>query len=177
MFGKSDKKKGTGTILLGFATLMFGMDAMSGAVEGLADIPAFQNLFIMFKNPILGVLCRALNEVLDTTLQAFVENDVRAAIKVEPLEQVVDELKTLLRDSHIVRLRNGDCTVEAGFIWSDLLTNLERTSDHCSNVAACILETNDHHLNMHESVRRFKRNSSDYKSKYEEYRKKYEIIH
>ena len=60
MFGKSSKKKDTGTILLGFATLMFGMDTMSSAVSGLADVPAFQNLFIMFKNPILGVLAGAI---------------------------------------------------------------------------------------------------------------------
>jgi phosphate:Na+ symporter len=60
MFGKTSKKKDTGTILLGFATLMFGMDTMSSAVAGLADVPAFQNLFIMFKNPILGVLAGAI---------------------------------------------------------------------------------------------------------------------
>ena len=60
MFGESSKKKDTGTILLGFATLMFGMDTMSGAVSGLADVPAFQNMFIMFRNPILGVLVGAI---------------------------------------------------------------------------------------------------------------------
>ena len=67
MFGKSSKKKDTGSVLLGFATLMFGMDTMSGAVAGLADIPAFQNLFLMFKNPILGVLVGA---ILTTIIQS-----------------------------------------------------------------------------------------------------------
>ena len=60
MTGKTDKKKDTGTILLGFATLMFGMDTMSGAVAGLADVPAFRNMFIMFKNPLFGMLAGAV---------------------------------------------------------------------------------------------------------------------
>ena len=122
-----------------------------------------------------GVLCAALNEILDMTLVAYVDNDAQAAAKVEPLEQVVDELRRILRDSHIVRLRSGECTVEAGFIWSDLLTNLERTSDHCSNVAVCIMDAKYNNMNMHESLRSLKKDNAEYKKSVEEYMKKYAI--
>ena len=78
-----------------------------------------------------------------------------------------------LRDSHIVRLKNGECTVEAGFIWSDLLTNLERTSDHCSNIAVCVLEGNEQRMNLHESLREIKSGSPLYDKLYDEYAQKY----
>ena len=120
----------------------------------------------------LGALCSAVSEILDTTLAAFESNDIAVAANVEPLEQVIDRMKDTLRDSHIVRLRNGDCTVEAGFIWADLLTNLERTSDHCSNIAACIIDLHDKNLNVHESLREIKTDSY-YKEKYEFYAEKY----
>lgn len=121
----------------------------------------------------MGVLCNALKEILDTTLEAFVNNDMATARKVEPLEQVIDRLRMALRDSHIVRLKNGECTVEAGFIWSDLLTNLERTSDHCSNIAVCVLEGNEQRMNLHESLREIKSGSPLYDKLYDEYAQKY----
>jgi phosphate:Na+ symporter len=67
-----------------------------------------------------------------------------AAVRVEPLEKIIDALKEQLRTRHILRLQQGDCTMDAGFIWSDLLTNLERTAAHCSNIAGCIMD-NAHH--------------------------------
>ncbi len=97
----------------------------------------------------LHVLCRALSDILTLTLAAFEENDPAKAAEVEPLEQVIDGLRAALRDGHIVRLKNGDCTVEAGFIWSDLLTNMERTADHCSNIAACIIEADQQEMDLH----------------------------
>ena len=121
----------------------------------------------------LGILCSAISEILDTTLAAFETSDITVASNVEPLEQVIDRLKDTLRDSHIIRLKNGDCTVEAGFIWADLLTNLERTSDHCSNIAACIIDLHDRNLNVHESLREIKRDSTYYKEKYDFYVDKY----
>lgn len=123
----------------------------------------------------LGVLCRALEEILDMTVTAFTENDSILACNIEPLEQVVDDLKTTLRDRHIVRLKDGACTVEVGFIWADILTNLERSSDHCSNIAACILDANQHNLNIHESVRNMKENNEIFDAKFKEYAKKYTI--
>ena len=99
----------------------------------------------------LAVITAALTEVLDTSLKAFTEKDVSAARLVEPLEQVIDELRKQLRTRHILRMKKGECSIEAGFVWSDLLTNLERVSDHCSNVALCVLDMNKHNLNVHET--------------------------
>lgn len=88
----------------------------------------------------LGVLTDAVEEILDLALRAFLDEDVEAASKVEPLEEVIDGLKEQMRTRHILRLQQGDCSIDAGFVWSDLLTNLERTADHCSNIAVCVLE-------------------------------------
>ena len=99
----------------------------------------------------LAVITAALTEVLDTSLKAFTEKDVSAARLVEPLEQVIDELRQQLRTRHILRMKKGECSIEAGFVWSDLLTNLERVSDHCSNVALCVLDMKKHNLNVHET--------------------------
>ena len=121
----------------------------------------------------LNVLCRALSEILELTLRAFENNDPVAARLIEPLEQVIDRLKRKLRDSHIVRLRCGECTVEIGFIWADLLTDMERTSDHCSNIAACIIDAADQNLNIHESVREFKNNNPEFEEFYRSYIEKY----
>lgn len=123
----------------------------------------------------LGVLCSALSEILDITLEAFEKNDVEVASNVEPLEQVIDNLKTILRDRHVVRLKGGDCTVEAGFIWSDLLTNMERTSDHCSNIAVCVIDAERHDMNAHESLKSIKESSEEFDDKFTAYSKKYSV--
>lgn len=123
----------------------------------------------------LDVLCKALEEILDMTVTAFANNDSDLACNIEPLEQVVDNLKSTLRDHHIVRLKDGACTVEVGFIWADILTNLERASDHCSNIAACILDANQHNMNVHESVRSMKENDQNFDAKFKEYTEKYTI--
>ena len=123
----------------------------------------------------LGVMCDALAEVLDITLDAYTGNDSEKAFHVEPLEQVIDDLKSLLRDRHVVRLKDGDCTVEAGFIWSDLLTNLERTSDHCSNIALSVIDAGQHNMNAHESTRSLKHNNPVFRGLYASYSKKYTV--
>lgn len=121
----------------------------------------------------LDVLCSAVFEIIDMTLEAFENNDTATACNVEPLEQVIDGLKSVLRDSHIIRLKNGDCTVEAGFVWSDLLTNLERVSDHCSNIAGCVIDSKESNFNLHESLKFMKDSSPYYKEKYKLYAEKY----
>ena len=95
---------------------------------------------------------------------------------VEPLEQVIDELKEKLRTSHIRRLSKGECSIEAGFVWSDLLNNLERISDHCSNIAGCIIEAAHNDLTLHEGLRGIRSSSNEYFDKYKEYHKKYQIV-
>ena len=99
----------------------------------------------------LSVMTAAVGEVLDLAVKAFAENDAQAAKNVEPLEQVVDDLKNELRTRHILRMKRGECSIEAGFVWADLLTNLERASDHCSNVALCVLDMKKHTLSVHET--------------------------
>ena len=312
MFCKNGRKKDTGMILLGFATLMFGMDTMSGAVAGLKDVPAFAQLFIAFKNPVLGVLAGAvltgiiqsssasvgilqalavtgqvsyaaaipiimgqnigtcvtallssvganknarraavvhllfnvigvaalltvfcilkavfepgilhesatmygiaiahscfniictamllpcgglleklairlvpdgpqervekqaeLDERLLATpplaLRAFREKDTTAAGQVEPLEQVIDALKEQMRTRHILRMRQGQCSIETGFVWCDLLTDLERTSDHCSNIAGCVIDAAQHNLNLHETLHNMHHSDGEYRRQF-----------
>ena len=72
-------------------------------------------------------------------------------------------------------MQQGRCSIDAGFIWSDLLTNLERTSDHCSNIAGCVIDIANHNMNIHESLREFKNSSDDFRRQFEEYSNKYAL--
>ena len=121
----------------------------------------------------LEVLCSALREILHLTVDALRRNDWEAACSVEPLEQVIDRIRHILRNRHITRLKKGECSVEAGFVWSDLLTDMERTSDHCSNIALSIMDAHAHNMNAHQSVRDLKRGNPAYYEKIEEYSQKY----
>lgn len=119
----------------------------------------------------LTVLCNAVDEIIALAYTAFADNNTSAALSVEPLEQVIDRLKEIMRSNHIARLQKGGCSIEGGFIWSDLLTNLERTSDHCSNIAVSIIDYSD--MNVHSSLRELKSDNSGYKEKYAAYAEKY----
>ncbi|MBR3825747.1 MAG: Na/Pi cotransporter family protein [Lachnospiraceae bacterium] len=118
-------------------------------------------------------LSAATIEIVKLSYSAFVENNDEQANLVEPLEQVIDRMKELLRSRHIDRLRVGDCGIEAGFVWSDLITNMERVSDHCSNIAGCVMDTKEQNMNLHESLKLLRSDSEFYKEKYTEYTKKY----
>jgi phosphate:Na+ symporter len=120
-------------------------------------------------------ICSAVSEILDMSYQAFSDTDFVAAKKTEPLEQVIDALKEELRTRHILRLQKGECSVDAGFIWSDLLTNLERVSDHCSNISGCVLDTVEHTMNIHENLRIFRQSDEDFKEQYQAFLKKYAL--
>lgn len=123
-----------------------------------------------------ATLCAATGEIISLTEVAYLNNDLATAYDVEPLEQVIDGLKTLLRNNHIVRLRDGSCTVETGFIWSDLITNFERVSDHCSNVAVGIIDVSEHTMNAHEVIKHLKAGNAHYNEKFEEYSSKYSVV-
>ena len=123
-----------------------------------------------------ATLCAATGEILTLTEKAYLNNDLVTAYDVEPLEQVIDNLKTLLRNNHIVRLREGTCTVETGFVWSDLITNFERVSDHCSNVAVGIIDVSEHTMNAHEVIKHLKAGNAHYNEKFEEYSSKYSVV-
>lgn len=123
----------------------------------------------------LCVLCGAVGEILTLSEQAYLKGDAVLALEIEPLEQVIDQLKGTLRDRHIARLQDGICTVETGFIWSDLLTNLERVSDHCSNIAVGILDEKEKTLSSHEVLRVIKQQSPEFLEKYAAYLEKYAV--
>ena len=123
----------------------------------------------------LMILCEAVSEILTLSLTAFTNNDLRIARDVEPLEQVIDGLKSKMRNSHINRLKNSECSIEIGFVWADLLTNLERIADHCSTLAVCIIDAAENNMNLHESLRNIKKGSTHFAVKYTEYAEKYMI--
>ncbi len=122
----------------------------------------------------LSVMTAAVGEVMDLAVKAFAENDAQAASCVEPLEQVVDDLKNELRTRHILRMKKSECSIEAGFVWSDLLTNLERVSDHCSNVALCVLDLKKHTLNAHETQHE-RKDVPEFAEQYRRYSEKYAL--
>ena len=123
----------------------------------------------------LTVLTKAVEEILGLSLDAFLKDDYNAAGLVEPLEQVIDGLKEQLRTSHILRLQKEECSIEAGFVWADLLTDLERVSDHCSNIAGCIMDMHQGKLNLHESLRAMKEDRAQFDERCRMYRQKYAL--
>ena len=123
----------------------------------------------------LKVLTTATEEIVFYTMKAFLQNDLEAATYVEPLEQVVDDLKEQLRARHIKRLQKGNCTIAVGFVWADLLNNFERVSDHCSNIAGCILEMSHDAMDMHQYLKAVKHDDPSFRSKYESFAEKYSL--
>ena len=123
----------------------------------------------------MDVLCAALKEILVITMGAFRQDDLETALRVEPLEQVIDHIKATMRDRHITRLKKGECSVEAGFVWSDLLTNLERTSDHCSNIAVSVIDAHAHNMNAHQSLRSLKEGNPAFFASLDAYSRKYRL--
>ena len=133
---------------------------------------------IQFTEPALKelhVICAAVSEIVDLALAAYLENDLHAAEKVEPLEQIVDGLRTKLRDGHIRRLQQGECSIEAGFVWSDLITDLERVSDHCSNIAACVADAAHNNMDMHKSIKVLRMNEKAFHQQLAIYQEKYSV--
>lgn len=123
-------------------------------------------------NSILG----AVNEILDLALEAFDKTDIEVALKIEPLEQVVDDLKDIVKRNHIERLTKGECTIELGFILSDIITNLERVSDHCSNVGCCLIEATSKNVGVHEYIRDLKLHKTEaFEKYYSEFKNKYAV--
>lgn len=123
----------------------------------------------------LAVLVAATKEILSLTMSAISTGDLHIAAKVEPLEEIIDDLKEELRTRHSIRLSQGNCSIETGFVWSDLLTNLERISDHCSNVAGCIIDTAHHNLNLHESIRATHESDAFFKEQFNLYKEQYKL--
>ena len=123
----------------------------------------------------LGVLSAAVHDILALTLDAFRHQDVPAAQQVEPLEEVIDDLKEQLRTRHILRMQQGQCSIEAGFVLSDLLTDLERTSDHCSNIAGCVIDAAQHDLNLHATLNAAHHQDPAFQAQYRACAEKYRV--
>ena len=123
----------------------------------------------------LSVLIRAVTEIVELSFTAFWERDLQKAYLVEPLEQVIDDLKEKMRVHHILRLQQGSCSIETGFVWSDLLNALERVGDHCSNIAGCVVDMAHHDMNTHEALRSARVENEHFSQQYKDYAKKFSL--
>ncbi|MBO4940916.1 MAG: Na/Pi cotransporter family protein [Clostridia bacterium] len=124
----------------------------------------------------IKVIMAAVTEILDLAVISLVNEDLTLAGKVEPLEQVVDRLKRKIKSNHISRLKQGDCTMELGFILSDLLTNYERIADHCSNIAVCLIEIAHDSFETHEYLRNVKESpDATFEDLYQTFKEKYSL--
>lgn len=130
-------------------------------VESAEEIHDKKLAFSAEANQEMNVLISAVTEILDLALKAFDEGNLDSAALVEPLEEVIDNLKKEMRRRHTQRLQKNECTIELGFVYSDLVVNLERVADHCSNIAACLLEIDQERLGMHAYLDNLKDGSVD----------------
>ena len=119
-------------------------------------------------------LSDAVSEILSITVKAFKNNDIALAATVEPLEEVIDKLTQDIRGRHISRLKKGECTIELGFVLTDVLTNYERISDHCSNIAVAVIETQRGMFDSHEYLHSVK-NDGKFAEYYDRYLKQYSM--
>ena len=124
----------------------------------------------------LDILCSAVREVVDISFDSFKTNNIKEADKVEPLEELIDTLTVELKARHIRRLREGKCTIELGFAHSDILNNLERVSDHCSNIAVDVIQSDKENFDTHEYLDAMKnRDNQQFAREYKEYKEKYRL--
>ncbi|MGN0507226.1 MAG: Na/Pi cotransporter family protein [Lachnospiraceae bacterium] len=124
----------------------------------------------------LSVFTRAVKDIVNTTVEVFESEDVAKAKTVEPLEEVIDGLNRKVKNRHVQRLQSGECTIELGFVLSDISTNYERVSDHCSNIAVCIIQMQDDAVEAHEYLDTLKREENEeFRHDYQEMKKKYRL--
>ncbi len=124
----------------------------------------------------LKIATQAIEEIVEITIKAFANNDIALASNIEPLEQVVDSLMYAIRSGHINRLQSGECTIELGFVLSDIINNYERISDHCSNIGVTIIEVAQNSYDIHEYLNAVKSTENgEFKEKFSEYAVKYSL--
>ena len=121
----------------------------------------------------LNTLLQAIDEILTMTVTAYERNDTDLAARVEPLEEVIDQLIAKMKDQHIRRLQQGACTIEKGFIFSDILNNCERISDHCSNIAVAVIEVEHDSFDAHRYLQGVKYGNHEFNLIFQEYAAKY----
>ena len=122
----------------------------------------------------ISVFSGLIKEIVSNTVDVFTYEDTKLARNIEPLEEVADHLNSEMKKRHISRLRNGECTIELGFVLSDIITNFERVADHCSNIAVDVIQINEYAFENHEYLYTLDKGDNSYfREKYLEYRKKY----
>ena len=145
-------------------------------VESAAELRDKKITFSQEAQKELAVLRSAVKRILNMTVDAFKNNDLVRASEIEPLEQVIDELRDKIKRNHILRLQKSECSIDNGFILSDMLTNFERVADHCSNIAGCVIEISAHDaLDMHKYLASVKHGSEDFEEKYRAYSQEYSL--
>lgn len=126
-------------------------------------------------NTELDVIRNALSDIITLSFTSYAERDLQGAKRVEPLEDVIDALQESIRDRHISRLQEGKCTIRLGFVLNDMLTNMERISDHCSNIAVCLLQKHDSY-STHSFMENVKHGDSDeFDKAFVEYKTEYSL--
>lgn len=123
----------------------------------------------------MDTLIGAVREIMDRTISVFVDNDMAKAFTVEPLFDVIDTLCDELKKRHIIRMQDGQCTVETGILFTDYITALEKIGYHCKNTAAFVIQMNDASYQLHSDAHEQRRTSAGYKQAYEEFRKLYAL--
>ena len=123
----------------------------------------------------LAILVDAISEILDITEEAYTKSDVRIAMRVEPLEQTIDVLVMTVKDNHVKRLQSGECSILPGFVLSDILNNLERISDHCSNIAVAVIELAHHSFDTHKYLSGIRSENQEYRDAFDAFSAKYQI--
>ena len=123
----------------------------------------------------LNVLTDAISRIVDLAIFSYINDDKKEALLVEPLEEVIDVVNEKLKNRHIKRLRTGQCTIELGFILSDITNNFERVADHCSNIAACELQIDSDEFESHDYLGRMKKDDENYKARYNEFLEEYKL--
>ncbi len=123
----------------------------------------------------IDVLSEAVRDILNLTVSSFAKGDLQSARKIEPLEEVVDDLTHKVRNHHFKRLQGGNCTIELGFVLSDILINYERVADHCSNIGVALIEVDQDNFDIHKYLNSVKEDDEDFDRRYQTYRERYHI--
>lgn len=129
--------------------------------------------FSSYANDEIKIITDATKEIVDMAVESFCNDDISLASRVEPLEQVIDGLKKTMQERHVARMQKGECTVDLGFVFADLITNYERISDHCSNIAVYTVRMEAVKIDAHKYLRNLKEENEDFADKFAFYEKKY----
>ena len=151
-------------------------DHSVNVMEAASEIFSKQINFSKEAEKEIEVFTSAVKDILEIATEAFITRNTEIAKQVEPLEQIIDNLRAKIKLNHIKRLQDGYCTMELGFVLSDILTNFERVSDHCSNIAASVLNLADNSFETHEYLQHVKKDGeNEYFTQLEKYSQKYTI--